>query len=298
MLVQGTDPKSNMYHNRFQPWICYWGMFWTGLFILINGYAVFFEWDTARFLTSCMLVLSFVSHSDVDILAIPWDLNIPIFFGLYFVYKISKKSRFRRASEMDFVTVCGSFICFAITIDTAVHDRVSQVLKKRKSIRIDPIHFCNAWQIPYSRFFDYAKGHRYSCVMWFIQKYLQCQRKPFLNALWLNLGSWSDLIKLSRTPWRWLRGETAHESRNNILSSYLTDVESNDWTFEFRYRLRWMPEWHPWFCHKVDVCRICEHFIEHMKFWVSVNIIAIWEESKTWWTKVIVLENDNIKTKY
>jgi len=25
---------------------------------------------------------------------------------------------------MDFVTVCGSFICFAIPIDTAVHDRV------------------------------------------------------------------------------------------------------------------------------------------------------------------------------
>jgi len=125
-------------------------MFWNGLFILINGYTVFFEWDTARFLTSCMLVLP--SYPHVDILTIPLDLNIPIFFGLYFVYKIPNKSRFWRASEMDFVTVCGSFICFAITIDTAVHDRISQVLKKRKSIRIDPIHFCNALQMPYFRF--------------------------------------------------------------------------------------------------------------------------------------------------
>ncbi|KAL9713416.1 hypothetical protein Ac2012v2_003025 [Leucoagaricus gongylophorus] len=84
MLVQGIDPKSNVYYNRFQPWICYWGMFWTGLFILISGYAVFFEWSTARFLISY--------------------LNIPLFFGLYVLYKISKKSRFWRASEMDFYT--------------------------------------------------------------------------------------------------------------------------------------------------------------------------------------------------
>ncbi|KAF5362276.1 hypothetical protein D9756_002203 [Leucocoprinus leucothites] len=84
MVAQGIDPKTNAYHNPLQPWISYWGMFWTGLFILVNGYDVFFTWNTSKFLTSY--------------------INIPIFLGLYLMYKIPKRSKFWKASEMDFYT--------------------------------------------------------------------------------------------------------------------------------------------------------------------------------------------------
>jgi amino acid transporter len=84
LVAQGIDPKSNYYHNRWQPYVSYWGMFWTALFVLINGFPVFFVWDTAKFLTSY--------------------LNIPIFIVLYLMYKIPKRSKFWRASKMDFYT--------------------------------------------------------------------------------------------------------------------------------------------------------------------------------------------------
>jgi hypothetical protein len=53
MLAQGFDLKTNVYNNRFQPYIAYWGAFWNILFILINGFKVFFQWSVADFLTSC-----------------------------------------------------------------------------------------------------------------------------------------------------------------------------------------------------------------------------------------------------
>lgn len=53
MKAQGIDPKSNYYANPLQPYLSYWGIFWTALFVLINGFPVFFVWDTAKFLTSC-----------------------------------------------------------------------------------------------------------------------------------------------------------------------------------------------------------------------------------------------------
>lgn len=84
MLFQGIDPKSNSYHNRFQPWIAYWAMFWLSIFILISGYSVFFRWSTSKFVTSY--------------------LNLPIFFCLYLGYKYSNKTKFWKASEMDFYT--------------------------------------------------------------------------------------------------------------------------------------------------------------------------------------------------
>ncbi len=53
MLAQGFDLKTNAYHNPFQPYIAYWGAFWNLLFILINGFRVFFKWSVSDFLTSC-----------------------------------------------------------------------------------------------------------------------------------------------------------------------------------------------------------------------------------------------------
>jgi len=51
--------------------------------------------------------------------------------------------------------------CFVIILDTVVLDRAFQVLKRRKSIWMDPIRFYSMLQIPYSRFYNYVKRHLY-----------------------------------------------------------------------------------------------------------------------------------------
>ncbi|PFH50305.1 hypothetical protein AMATHDRAFT_4122 [Amanita thiersii Skay4041] len=84
MLAQGFDLKKNVYNNRFQPFVSYWGIFWTTIFILINGYTVFFDFNASDFFTSYV--------------------NILIFGLLYFGYKIFKRTSFWRVDEMDFVT--------------------------------------------------------------------------------------------------------------------------------------------------------------------------------------------------
>lgn len=53
MLAQGFDLTKNSYHNRLQPYVAYWGAAWTLFFILINGFAVFWHFDAAGFLTAC-----------------------------------------------------------------------------------------------------------------------------------------------------------------------------------------------------------------------------------------------------
>jgi len=53
MLAQGYDLTKNSYHNRFQPYIAYWGAGWTLFFILINGFSVFWDFNASGFLTAC-----------------------------------------------------------------------------------------------------------------------------------------------------------------------------------------------------------------------------------------------------
>lgn len=85
MKAQGFDLTKNAYNNRWQPYVAYWGCGWTMFFILINGFAVFFgKFDVSGF---------FVAY-----------VNIPIFLILYFGYKIVKKTKIWKPSEMDFVT--------------------------------------------------------------------------------------------------------------------------------------------------------------------------------------------------
>ncbi|KAK2464007.1 hypothetical protein APHAL10511_003951 [Amanita phalloides] len=86
MLTQGFDLKSNVYYNTWQPYIAYWGAFWNFLFILINGFKVFFKghWNVSNFLTAY--------------------INIAIFTSLYLFWKIVKRTSFWRADEMDLVT--------------------------------------------------------------------------------------------------------------------------------------------------------------------------------------------------
>ena len=58
MIAQGYDLTKNVYNNRFQPYIAYWGVFWTLFFILINGYAVFWSFNASDFLTACMYIFT------------------------------------------------------------------------------------------------------------------------------------------------------------------------------------------------------------------------------------------------
>jgi len=107
MKAQGFDLKKNAYNNRFQPYLAYWGVFWTLLFILINGHSVFWHFNASEFLTACMYILvndvslSISDFSNISLL----DLNIPIFVFLYLGYKIIMRTKIWKPSEMDFVTV-------------------------------------------------------------------------------------------------------------------------------------------------------------------------------------------------
>jgi amino acid transporter len=84
MLAQGFNIKDNVYNNRLQPFIAYWGCFWTGFFIIINGFKVFFQWNTADFFTAY--------------------INIVLFVSLYVFWKIYKRTRIWKPEEMDLVT--------------------------------------------------------------------------------------------------------------------------------------------------------------------------------------------------
>ncbi|KAF8956961.1 general amino acid permease 1 [Flammula alnicola] len=84
MLAQGYDLTKNSYHNRFQPYIAYWGAGWTLFFILINGFKVFWAFNASGFFTAYV--------------------NIPIFVVLYVGYKVTKRTKFWKPLEMDFVT--------------------------------------------------------------------------------------------------------------------------------------------------------------------------------------------------
>ncbi|THH09724.1 hypothetical protein EW145_g1807 [Phellinidium pouzarii] len=82
--AQGFDRKKSAYYSSLQPYLSYWGLFWCSFFILINGFAVFFNFNASDFV--------------VDY------INIPIFFSLYFGYKIWKRTKFWKPQDMDFIT--------------------------------------------------------------------------------------------------------------------------------------------------------------------------------------------------
>ena len=106
MIAQGYDLTKNAYHNRFQPYIAYWGVFWTIFFILVNGFNVFFDFNATGFLTACMCYIYLSPLSMADSGFSPFlDINIPIFAFLYFGYKIIMRTKIWKPTEMDFVTV-------------------------------------------------------------------------------------------------------------------------------------------------------------------------------------------------
>ena len=83
--AQGRDRRELAYYNPLQPGLAIWGVFWTTIFILVNGYKVFFVWNTQDFLTAY--------------------INIPIFFFLWIGWSVYMRTSFWRPEEMDFVTV-------------------------------------------------------------------------------------------------------------------------------------------------------------------------------------------------
>lgn len=84
LIAQGFDLKKNAYNNTWQPYLSYWGVFWTTFFILITGFQVFWKFNAADFFTAYV--------------------NIPIFVSLYFGWKIFKKTKIWKPEERDYVT--------------------------------------------------------------------------------------------------------------------------------------------------------------------------------------------------
>ena len=86
LKAQGINPDNLPWHSKFMPYAAWWGLIWTILIILFANWSVFLKgnWDTASFVTNY--------------------IPIPVFFCLFFGYKFWHKTKWRRASDMDFVT--------------------------------------------------------------------------------------------------------------------------------------------------------------------------------------------------
>jgi len=98
-----------------QPGLAIWGLTWCTVIILINGFEVFWNFTASRFLTGCVYQ-PLNHHFPPNVIYIPTlgyaDINIPIFFGLYAFWKVTKKTKVWRPEEMDFVTVsCSPSTC-------------------------------------------------------------------------------------------------------------------------------------------------------------------------------------------
>ena len=63
LKAQGIDRSTFIYSNSLQPYLSMWGVFWTALFILINGFPVFWKFTAAGFLTSYINVPIFAGSS-------------------------------------------------------------------------------------------------------------------------------------------------------------------------------------------------------------------------------------------
>ncbi|KAG1733342.1 amino acid permease/ SLC12A domain-containing protein [Suillus paluster] len=84
LKYQGIDRRKLHYWNPLQPWLSIWGLIWCIIFILINGYSVFWDFDIPNFLTSYV--------------------NIPLFIGLFLFWKITQHTAVWKPDEMDFTT--------------------------------------------------------------------------------------------------------------------------------------------------------------------------------------------------
>jgi len=84
MKAQGIDRKQMEYWNPLQPYLSIWGVVWCIILILINGFEVFWSFNTSDFFTAY--------------------INIPFFAILYFGWKFYKKTKVWKPEQMDFFT--------------------------------------------------------------------------------------------------------------------------------------------------------------------------------------------------
>jgi len=86
LIAQGVDRNTLVFKSPFQPYTAWFALIYFSIIILFNGFAVFTRgnWTVTDFLTAY--------------------IGMPIFFSLYFFWKILKRSPFVKASEADIWT--------------------------------------------------------------------------------------------------------------------------------------------------------------------------------------------------
>ncbi|GAB7340469.1 hypothetical protein MBLNU457_6895t1 [Dothideomycetes sp. NU457] len=86
LIAQGVDRNSLVFKSKWQPYTAWFALIYFAIIILFNGWAVFTKgnWSVDDFITAY--------------------INIPIFFGLYAIWKIVKRPGFVKAHEADIWT--------------------------------------------------------------------------------------------------------------------------------------------------------------------------------------------------
>ncbi|EIM88043.1 general amino acid permease 1 [Stereum hirsutum FP-91666 SS1] len=90
LKAQGMEGElRGIYRSRFQPYAAIWTITWSTFFILVSGLSTIWTGSTSDFVAAY--------------------INLPIFAGLYFGWKIYKGTSIVSFSEMDFTTVVPHF---------------------------------------------------------------------------------------------------------------------------------------------------------------------------------------------
>ncbi|KAJ8583988.1 general amino acid permease 1 [Rhizopogon salebrosus TDB-379] len=89
LRAQKIDRRGLYYWNTLQPWLSIWGLFWSIIFILINGFTVFWHFKVSGFMTSYVVV--------------------PVFLLLIVFWKYTRQTEIWKPDEMDFTTGIPSF---------------------------------------------------------------------------------------------------------------------------------------------------------------------------------------------
>ncbi|KAJ8598043.1 general amino acid permease 1 [Rhizopogon salebrosus TDB-379] len=89
LRFQDIDRRKLHYWNPLQPWLAIWGLFWCILFIILNGFTVFWNFKVSDFMASYAIV--------------------PIFIVLIVFWKYTRQTVMWKPDEMDFTTGIPTF---------------------------------------------------------------------------------------------------------------------------------------------------------------------------------------------
>jgi amino acid transporter len=85
LKAQGIDRNTLPFKTYFQPYLAYIGLVFFTLVIIFSGFdSIAGAWSTEGFITNY--------------------INIPIYFGLFIIWKVFKRTKFRKAAEADLFT--------------------------------------------------------------------------------------------------------------------------------------------------------------------------------------------------